>query len=213
MAAPTKKNKVDPASPSDSEGSEPTTPPKRSPQLTAIMTPQHESKVKQIRKRVEDMTWQDPQSQSQSQSQSRPYAISGQHTILLDPTDEADGKKADADQVADDNNRAFDDLEKGVSDHKRKLGESAILEKDYVNGETAKRPRDDADVDANPRETKRPSPPPPPSKEQQSEETNETSPPVKTPNVRFQVPISYFAYLNEERLPVFCFRDITIWHG
>jgi Ran-binding protein 3 len=131
------------------------------------MTPQHESKVKHIRQRVEDMNWQDAKKKENGVSCEPTAILEADEELEEDKSPNAEhevGTKSESDKAPED---LDDDLEKGIlgdqSSSKRKLQDrtvSSFSQKELVNGESAKRPRDEPDIDVNPRDSKRPSPPP-----------------------------------------------------
>jgi Ran-binding protein 3 len=215
LAAPTKKNKLEPASPTDSEGSGPNTPPRRSPPLPSTMTPKHESKVKQIRQQVRDMTWQDPLSQGSS--------ISAEPTIILEEPQEDDNERpalVDGD-VSSKSDKIYDiqedDLEKGAFETPpplTKIQDKVTLsgmQKD-PNGESIKRPREDPDVDDNPRETKRPSPPPAkePVKESPAASTSTATATAATVGILNEF-FPLLIRITTEWFLIFCIHDLTVW--
>jgi hypothetical protein len=89
---PEKNSRDTSLAPREEDGSEPNTPPSGSPQLPQLLSPRHEGKVKQIRKRVEDMDWKDrADSQSSQATQMDDAAIpsqqDGEPFILIETED------------------------------------------------------------------------------------------------------------------------------
>ena len=160
----------------------PQTPPEESTPLSLATSPRHESKVKQIRQRVEDLSWQDRADSSMTPDSQVEYKDTNGRVLehpRPSPTTEPTGNQENGliefptrDDAREPSLLASESTTLPTehdSDHslKRKLADRSIsyaVAAADPRQDHSKRPRDDPDADPNPREVKRISPPPPKSK-------------------------------------------------
>jgi len=138
-------------------------------------SPPHEMKirVRQISQGVEDLSWRNmtattPERDGEEDSAVTPPSTRAVETGLMPAFDAKGGDTCSAPLADTDFPSTYLDVDNGDKSLKRKFvergsqGPPETHETPKASLEPLKRPRDDADKDDNPRETKRPSPPPEP---------------------------------------------------